>query len=48
MPAVLGNLQNPGLLDDPYPTYRRLLAAGPTRVRKWAIAAISGLTSAIP
>ena len=26
----LGNLQDPGLLDDPYPTYRRLLAEGPT------------------
>ena len=29
MPAVLGNLQDPALLDDPYPTYHRLLAAGP-------------------
>ena len=26
----LGNLQDSALLDDPYPTYRRLLAQGPT------------------
>ena len=26
----LGDLQDPALLENPYPTYRRLLAQGPT------------------
>jgi cytochrome P450 len=38
----LGNLQDPALLDDPYPTYRRLLAESPTiwdeTHRMWLVA----------